>query len=337
MPRVPFQCRSAGRTAWEGAPSERKNGSQECLARRRNAATTKAAPAQRRRRGAHRPSPKSPPSPSTDGTREAIAAASAALAGDRVAIGRPPRSPRPARREPHRAWATSMGRAEAEAMLEVARARASPALIAQALNRRALVEIRPDGRRSPSRPPRGAAGGAPRARAPRSEAIALLRLGEAQFRLRENARGARTCTQAAAHCSRRSGLTSATGSRAVGRRRRAQRPGRSAEADRASREALALARRTGDTLRRRQRAQHAHVPRGRHREVHALLRQALADVRGYRATSSAKASSRTTWALSITSSAFTGAHADSCGARAPSIAARVPSGPVSPAPSGCWR
>ena len=55
--------------------------------------------------------------------------------------------------------------------------------------------------------------------------------------------------------------------------------GRVAEADRAAREALALARRERRSVRHRQRAQHAHVPRGRPRGVHAPAAQALAAFR----------------------------------------------------------
>ena len=119
-------------------------------------------------------------------------ATGAALAKQGSPATRPHRAPRPARRKLHRAGRRSIAPA-ADAAGDARRChapRASPRLLAQALNRRAFVEIR--GGRS-----RDAVRDAPtphcRPRAARKdatqEAMALYRLGEAQFRIRDSAAG----------------------------------------------------------------------------------------------------------------------------------------------------
>ena len=132
--------------------------------------------------------------------------------------------------------------ADAEAMLHIARRARKPAMLAQALNRRAFVEIRTGRSREAVATADEAAEAARRGRHGPQEALGLLRLAEAQFRLRDNERAARTATQSAR-------LFKALGGTA---RRRAARCGQwplhaaaragRPTADRAAQKALALAR-----------------------------------------------------------------------------------------------
>lgn len=87
--------------------------------------------------------------------------------------------------------------ADAGAMVELARRARRPALLAQALARRAYVEIRSGNPKTALATAGDALVAARNGEDTRQQAMALLRLGEAQFRLRDSERGARTCVQAA--------------------------------------------------------------------------------------------------------------------------------------------
>jgi GAF domain-containing protein/CheY-like chemotaxis protein/tetratricopeptide (TPR) repeat protein len=208
---------------------------------------TKAAPAQRRAPRRASAVAEIAAIAGTGRHTQAIAAASAALAGDRLTIA-DRLDLLDLRAESHIAHGDVDGAArDAEAMVEAARAARRPALIAQALNRRALVEIRSAQSRLALVTADDALQAARRAKSPMLEGIALLRLGEAQFRLRENERATRTCTQAV-RTFKALGLPMLQGRALWGLAAALSGRGRSAESDRASREALALARRTGDTF-----------------------------------------------------------------------------------------
>ena len=135
--------------------------------------------------------------------------------------------------------------ADAQAMLEAARRSRRPALLAQALSRRAYVEIRGGAARDAVGTAESALQAARRARHAHLEAIALLRLGEAQFRTRENENAARTCAQAA-RMFKAAGQTAWEGRAwwAISAARSGQ--GRVEDGDRAAKRALALAQRAGD-------------------------------------------------------------------------------------------
>ncbi|MCC6197654.1 MAG: GAF domain-containing protein [Burkholderiales bacterium] len=135
--------------------------------------------------------------------------------------------------------------ADAEAMLAVARRARKPALLAQALSRRAYVEIRSGRSRDATATAKLAVQAARRAGDARTEGIALLRLGEAYFRTRENAQAVRDCTDAA-RLFKSLGETAWEGRAwwCVSAARSGQ--GRADDSDRAAHRALALARRAGD-------------------------------------------------------------------------------------------
>ena len=109
-------------------------------------------------------------------------------------------------------------------MLELARRARKPAFLAQALNRRAMVEIRHGNSRDGAVTAADAVKAAREARQPALEAIGLYRLAEAQFRLRlerkggKGRRAGRKAVQGAGRCRR-------PGPCAVGHGGRAQRPG----------------------------------------------------------------------------------------------------------------
>jgi len=134
---------------------------------------------------------------------------------------------------------------DAETMLAAARGARKPAFIAQALTRRAYVEIR-NGRSRDAIPTAEAALQAARKSGlPALEAMALLRLGEAQFRQRANEQAVKTCTQAA-RMFKALGMAVYEGRARWGVSAARSGQGRVAEADRAAREALDLARRRSD-------------------------------------------------------------------------------------------
>ena len=114
--------------------------------------------------------------------------------------------------------------ADAGAMLDIARRAKKPAMVAQALNRRAYVEIRSGRAHDALTTAQEAMEAAGRSRRPLLEAIALVRLGEAQFRTNANALAARNCTRAA-RMFKASGHAAWEGRRMVGCRGRPQRPG----------------------------------------------------------------------------------------------------------------
>ena len=135
--------------------------------------------------------------------------------------------------------------ADASAMLAAAGRSGKPAALAQALIRQAYVQIR-TGRSGTAIGTAGAASSnARRARRPMLEAMSHLRLGEAQFRQRLNADAVKTLTLTArAFKALGEPVYQAHALWGVAAARSGQ--GRVEEADRAAREALALARRGGD-------------------------------------------------------------------------------------------
>jgi tetratricopeptide (TPR) repeat protein len=134
---------------------------------------------------------------------------------------------------------------DAETMVAAARAARKPALLAQALAWRAFVEIR-SGKARDAIPTAEAALQAARKSGLRAlEAMALLRLGEAQFRQRANEQAVKTCTQAA-RMFKAFGMTMYEGRARWGVSAARSGQGRVDDADRAAREALELARRSGD-------------------------------------------------------------------------------------------
>ncbi len=135
--------------------------------------------------------------------------------------------------------------ADAEGMLEVARRARKPALLAQALNRRALVEIRSGRPRDAIATAEEAGEAARRGRAPHQEALGLLRLAEANFRSGEYPPAAKAAALAL-RMFKASGQLANQGRAWWTIAAARSRQGRSAKADRAAREALALARRCGD-------------------------------------------------------------------------------------------
>ncbi|MFO1415371.1 MAG: GAF domain-containing protein [Burkholderiales bacterium] len=178
---------------------------------------------------------------------EAIAAADAALAGDRLA---------PATRldllerrcDSHLArgdFAPAL--ADAEAMEAIARRARRPALLAQALARRAYVLIRSGRPRDAIRPAEDALAAARKAGDRFREAMALLRFSEAQFRIGNAAPGARDAGKAARmFASLQRPLWQ--GRALWGAACALSRLGRSGDADRASTKALELGRATGDAF-----------------------------------------------------------------------------------------
>ena len=135
---------------------------------------------------------------------------------------------------------------DAQAMLALARSSRRPALLARALTRIATIEFRSGRARDAANTADDALAAARRAKDPALEAAALFTLGEAQFRLRDLERGARSCV-AAARIFKSLGMTQQYGRAMWGVSATRSHQGRGAEADRAAREALAVARRCGDT------------------------------------------------------------------------------------------
>ena len=137
--------------------------------------------------------------------------------------------------------------ADAATMVELARRARKPALLAQALVRRAYVEIRSGNPKTALATAGGALVAARDGGDTKQQAMALLRLGEAQFRLRDNERGARTCQQAA-RMFRALGEPRWEGQAMWGLSAARSAQGRGPDTDRAARAALALARRSGDAF-----------------------------------------------------------------------------------------
>ena len=176
---------------------------------------------------------------------EAIALAGAALASARVAAA-DRLDLLDLRAESHIATGSlDAASADADAMLEIARRAKKPAMVAQALNRRAYVEIRSGRAHDALTTAQEAMEAAVRSRQPVLEAIALLRLGEAQFRANAYALAARTCTRAA-RMFKASGHAAWEGRAWWGVSAARSGQGRVEEGDRAANRALALARRAGD-------------------------------------------------------------------------------------------
>ena len=135
--------------------------------------------------------------------------------------------------------------ADAQAMLELAKRARKPALLAQALNRRAYVDIRTGRSRDAVATADAALHAARRSKDSPLEAMALLRKGEALFRIRDNELAARTCAQAA-RMFKALGQTVYEGRAWWGISAARGGQGRAAEGDRAAQKALTLARRSGD-------------------------------------------------------------------------------------------
>ena len=87
--------------------------------------------------------------------------------------------------------------ADAKAMLELARRARKPAFIAQALNRRAIVEFRTGNARAATVTAEDALQAARQSKQPALEALSLFRLAEAQFRALNSEKSAKTAMQAA--------------------------------------------------------------------------------------------------------------------------------------------
>ena len=178
---------------------------------------------------------------------QAIAAADAALAAPKVAV-----ADRVALLDLRAESLLATGdlaaaAAVAATMVDLARRTRKSVLIAQALVRRAYVEIR-SGNPKTALATAGDALVAARNRGdPKQQAMALLRLGEAQFRLRDNERGARTCQQAA-RAFRALGEPLWEGRALWGMSAARSAQGRGPDTDRAARAALALARKSGDAF-----------------------------------------------------------------------------------------
>jgi GAF domain-containing protein/DNA-binding response OmpR family regulator/tetratricopeptide (TPR) repeat protein len=135
--------------------------------------------------------------------------------------------------------------ADADAMLAAARRGKNPALLAQALNRRALIEIRTGGSRNALITAAEALKSARLAKRPDLEAMSMFRLAEAQMRQRINEPAAKSANQAI-RLFRKLGQPLGEGRAwwTLSAARSGQ--GRTEEADRAAEEALALARLCGD-------------------------------------------------------------------------------------------
>ena len=135
--------------------------------------------------------------------------------------------------------------ADASLMLDLARRARKPAFLAQALNRRALIETRRSEARLAVDTASEAIKAARKAKSPLLEAMGLHRLAEAQFRQRMNGQAAKTGAQAVQLFRK---LKAPVGEGrawwAISAARSGQ--GRVVEADRAATQALTLARRTGD-------------------------------------------------------------------------------------------
>jgi GAF domain-containing protein/CheY-like chemotaxis protein/tetratricopeptide (TPR) repeat protein len=139
----------------------------------------------------------------------------------------------------------SAAAADAAEMFALARRARRPAFLAQALNRRAAVEIRAGDLRAAQATAGEALKAARAAKLPQLEGTSLFRLAEAQFRLHMNEPAAKSATLAI-KLFRKLGDTVNQGRAlwALAAARSGQ--GRAAEATKAAHEALALARRSGD-------------------------------------------------------------------------------------------
>jgi GAF domain-containing protein/CheY-like chemotaxis protein/tetratricopeptide (TPR) repeat protein len=138
-----------------------------------------------------------------------------------------------------------LAKEDADRMLALTRGGRRPALLARALKRAALVEVRSGRARDGIKTAGDALEAARRAKDPALEAACLLVLGEAQFRLRDNERGARSC-MAAARAFKRLRLWKQYGRAMWGVSAARSAQGRGDESDGAAAEALQAARRCGD-------------------------------------------------------------------------------------------
>ncbi|MFO1313104.1 MAG: GAF domain-containing protein [Burkholderiales bacterium] len=134
---------------------------------------------------------------------------------------------------------------DAAAMLAMARSARKPALVAQALSRKALVEIRSGRPRDAASSARQALEAAERSRDRFSKAMALLRLGEAEFRSGNAQAGHRASAQAAREF-KALGNARYEGHAYWGCSASLSRLGKGVAADRAARKAVSLARECGD-------------------------------------------------------------------------------------------
>jgi len=140
---------------------------------------------------------------------------------------------------------TALAAADAQVMLDAAKRSRNPAFTAQALNRRAYVQIRSGESRAAIATAEEARKAARAARRRDLEAMSLLRLGEAQFRVRINEPATKSALLAARTWnSLGQPVYEGRALWALAAARSGQ--GRVAEADRAARQALDLARRCGD-------------------------------------------------------------------------------------------
>ncbi len=134
---------------------------------------------------------------------------------------------------------------DADATLAAARAAKKPALVAQALSRRTLVEIRAGRPRDAVSTGRDALQAAERSGDAFCKAMALLRLGEAEFRSGNASAGHRLSAQAAREF-KALGNTRYEGHAHWGCSASLSRLGKSEAADRAARKAVSIARACGD-------------------------------------------------------------------------------------------
>ena len=134
---------------------------------------------------------------------------------------------------------------DAQTMLDLARRARKPALVAQALNRRALVEIRTGGAKNARVTAADALKSARQAKRPDLEALALFRLAEAEMRQRIHDRASKSANQSIAMY-RKLGQPVGEGRAWWALSAACSGLGKVAEADRAAAKALALAKRSGD-------------------------------------------------------------------------------------------
>jgi len=135
--------------------------------------------------------------------------------------------------------------ADAKEMLDIARRARKPAFLAQALNRRAIVEFRTGNARAATATADEALQAARTSKVAALEAASLFRLAEAQFRVGANDKAAKSATQAVRiYKTLRQPVGEGRAWWAVAAARSGQ--GRVAETITAANQALALARRCGD-------------------------------------------------------------------------------------------
>ena len=229
---------------------------------------------------------------------------------------------------------TDAALADAESMLDIAQRARKPGFVAQALNRRALVEIRTGRSRLAVETADAALAAARRAKAPALEGIALLRLAESQFRVAQERPGREVGDTggAAVEGARPAAIR---GARDVVHRRGAQRAGppRRIRPRCAPRpDARATQRRR---LRRGRCDQPPDVPRARHREAQGPAAAVAPGIRGRWLSRTPRGDHPQPRPSLSSSSGSTAARAGCCSRRRQCIGARARWEPASPRHCGC--